>query len=678
MAGRGSITKDNIVGTSIRATMLLDNQTEGLHCKERYRYEWRNLLTLLDNKPEHIRQLALEGGLKNSKFRSIYWSLLLRVLNEDHVSWPEQRKLQRERYEILRQEFAKNPRQTDQHDQDNPLSQSSKSVWNQYFNDQELFGVIRQDVIRTFPGVDFFRKTTIQNIMSNILFYYARDHPYMCYRQGMHEILAPVLFVMYSDHQSLLHYKDISSASDIDKILLDVINPLYLEADAYFIFSRIMSCVESYYRVCSDNKVTGIGINGESPNKESKFVYTSEAEIIDQLNFIRDKILVKEDLHLHNYLLKLDIPLHIFGIRWLRLLFGREVALLDLLILWDAIFADSDKFDLPNYILVAMLIRIRDKLLLSDYTTCLTYLMRYPQNVDVSLILRHALHMKMPHKYDRPTNAFVYCTLSSTSQDQDRNGKYVIYPQVESFRSRSTSLGQNTIMIDKQITMLQTQNAIEEALRTRISSASEENRLAMEGYKANNSDLLRLELRNFQTVITVARAKLGIYLQTMRQHVPLHSPDEVFASLDGIEELCQFLDVKCVIPVQLLDCPIDQALEANEYQHKHEKKTESKEDSNADHALQSLPHLSYCTTQCEQHKTVYELPDNGFMAESLRILGNNKEIEMVPLLSVDKPKVSTGHTTVLSKKSWNGTGDLPSADPLRRKKCSWDNVIVKS
>lgn len=47
--------------------------------------------------------------------------------------------------------------------------------------------------------------------------------------------------------------------------------------------------------------------------------------------------------------------------RWLRLLFGREFALLDLLVLWDAIFADSDHFDLPNYVLVAMLIRIRDK-----------------------------------------------------------------------------------------------------------------------------------------------------------------------------------------------------------------------------------------------------------------------------------------------------------------------------
>ncbi|XP_070133565.1 uncharacterized protein [Drosophila bipectinata] len=41
----------------------------------------------------------------------------------------------------------------------------------------------------------------------------------------------------------------------------------------------------------------------------------------------------------------------------------------------DAIFADSDRFDLPNYILVAMLVHIREKLLLSDYTTSLTYLM---------------------------------------------------------------------------------------------------------------------------------------------------------------------------------------------------------------------------------------------------------------------------------------------------------------
>lgn len=94
--------------------------------------------------------------------------------------------------------------------QDDPLSQSDKSVWNQHFCDKELCTVIRQDVVRTFPGVEFFRKPRIQDIMTNILFCYARVNPEMCYRQGMHEILAPIIFVMECDHQALLHIQDIS------------------------------------------------------------------------------------------------------------------------------------------------------------------------------------------------------------------------------------------------------------------------------------------------------------------------------------------------------------------------------------------------------------------------------------------------------------------------------------
>lgn len=47
--------------------------------------------------------------------------------------------------------------------------------------------------------------------------------------------------------------------------------------------------------------------------------------------------------------------------RWLRLLFGREFQLFDLLILWDAIFAEASEFELTNYIVVAMLISIREE-----------------------------------------------------------------------------------------------------------------------------------------------------------------------------------------------------------------------------------------------------------------------------------------------------------------------------
>lgn len=127
-------------------------------------------------------------------------------------------------------DYVRNPHELAGPVDDDPLSQSTKSVWNQYFSDQELFAVIRQDVVRTFPGVDFFRKSLIQNAMTNILFYYAREHPYMCYRQGMHEILAPIIFVVYSDHQSLLHYKEIAK-TDINEALLNVLDAAYLEAD---------------------------------------------------------------------------------------------------------------------------------------------------------------------------------------------------------------------------------------------------------------------------------------------------------------------------------------------------------------------------------------------------------------------------------------------------------------
>lgn len=94
--------------------------------------------------------------------------------------------------------------------EDDPLSQSTQSVWNQHFCDKELCALIEQDVIRTFPGVDFYRKPLIQNLMINILFCYAREHPDICYRQGMHEILAPILFVIHCDQQTLLHIQEIS------------------------------------------------------------------------------------------------------------------------------------------------------------------------------------------------------------------------------------------------------------------------------------------------------------------------------------------------------------------------------------------------------------------------------------------------------------------------------------
>lgn len=50
----------------------------------------------------------------------------------------------------------------------------------------------------------------------------------------------------------------------------------------------------------------------------------------------------------------------VFFRRWVRLLFGREFQLQDLLVVWDALFADSITLNLVDYIFVAMLLYIRD------------------------------------------------------------------------------------------------------------------------------------------------------------------------------------------------------------------------------------------------------------------------------------------------------------------------------
>ncbi|KAH8310586.1 hypothetical protein KR044_002053 [Drosophila immigrans] len=611
---------------------------------ERYRQEWSQLLADLDENPESLRLAAFNGQLKMSKFRSIHWALLLRVLNVDHRSWHIQRAQQRSRYDKFRVDYVRNPHQLAASEDDDPLSQSTQSVWNQYFSDQELFAVIRQDVVRTFPGVEFFRKELIQNAMTNILFYYAREHPYMCYRQGMHEILAPIIFVIYSDHQSLLHFSEIAK-TDINETLLNVLDTAYLEADTYSIFSRLMASVESYYRV-SNLVSTANGYIEMQTMSVADNEPQSEVEVISQLNFIRDKILAKQDQHLHHYLLKMEIPLHIFGIRWLRLLFGREFMLLDLLLLWDAIFADSDRFDLPNYILVAMLVHIRDKLLLSDYTTSLTYLMRYPSHVDVNLVLRHALHMQNPKQFECPTNAFNCISFTNNSnpqaqEPQPASESHAITPRVRTTSEASTiGIG---IHIDRQITYMQARNAADSSALAKLSDV---HGVAMDGYLEDSPELLRLELKNAQTVIKIARSKLVSYLTTVRQHMGKQSNEELNRTLDGIEELCSFLDLKFVFPLHARSAPIDKADEANE----------RKQLNSARNITPTMPTVpTQLAAAAVAAHSGYEVPENAFMHNSTRrLLGDRREIELSTITSDERPEAM-----VLQ----NG---LPAAEPHQR------------
>ncbi|XP_040155075.1 TBC1 domain family member 5 [Anopheles arabiensis] len=576
----------------------------------KYELEWKNILTIAHqtDKPE-LRQLAVRGELRASPFRSVCWAIFLGVLEPSGTdqAWPRQRSDARAHYRQLKEQFVLNPHQQTTDVRDDPLSQSKQSLWNQHFCDQELCAVIKQDVVRTFPGVDFFRKPAIQELMTNILFCYARQFPAMCYRQGMHEILAPLIFVIHSDQQALAHIQELHP--DIDQNLLTILDPQYLEEDSYALFAKIMFQIESFYRIADvvptatgyfPAQTPGSPMNSSPAGTKRK----PEVEVVEQLNYIKDKILIKEDLHLHNHLLKLDIPLAIFGIRWLRLLFGREFALQDLLLLWDAIFGEGDDLGLINYVVVAMLIRIRDKLIYSDYTTCLSYLMRYPTNVDIALVIRHALHMKSPKVYERPAGAMIflsspkrqahhqhpqsgaigarsktaelpqlmYSTLPAVHQ---RRGQVVVddHPLRAAAaatgiddRQRTSSLPRNSGSMRK-ATAVELRQVAHQATKKAITDSSQmevRDPTVTDGYREDDPELLRIELQNAYNIMSVGRAKLLQYLAVLRRNIrPTNPAGELQQSLEGIEEICSLLKPR-YDTVFRVPAPIDPATEANE------------------------------------------------------------------------------------------------------------------
>uniref|UniRef100_A0A1A8QL02 TBC1 domain family member 5 n=1 Tax=Nothobranchius rachovii TaxID=451742 RepID=A0A1A8QL02_9TELE len=368
-----------------------------------YRKEWDDLF-LNSNYLARIRQAGISGRLRSSRFRSVCWKLYLEVLPENKGQWNSRTKELRAQYEKIKETHITNPRKAaGQQDLvvNNPLSQDEGSLWNKFFQDKELKGMIKQDVFRTFPEIRYFQDEDVRTKLTDILFCYARENEQLLYKQGMHELLAPIVFVLHCDHQAFQHASETSSPSEEMKCLL---NPAYLEHDAYAMFSHLMDTAEPWFssferevRKGKEEMLTSIPFARPQDSGPS-------VAIVTKVNRIQDQLVKKHDVELHMHLNRLEIAPQIYGIRWVRLLFGREFPLQDLLVVWDALFADSITLDLVDYIFVAMLLYIRDALIASNFQTCLGLLMHYPPIGDINALLQKALFLRDPKNNPRPVN----------------------------------------------------------------------------------------------------------------------------------------------------------------------------------------------------------------------------------------------------------------------------------
>ena len=149
-----------------------------------------------------LRKRAMDGKLATSRFRCVCWRLFLKCLPAERAGWAAAASQWRQRYDSLRAMLAQDHRQrASEGDVNafNPLNPDDANPWQQYFKDDELKRLIRQDVLRTFPERRLFRREHVQTMMMNILFIYTRQDTELSYKQGMHELLATILWMYHGE-----------------------------------------------------------------------------------------------------------------------------------------------------------------------------------------------------------------------------------------------------------------------------------------------------------------------------------------------------------------------------------------------------------------------------------------------------------------------------------------------
>ncbi|GAA5885299.1 hypothetical protein JCM16303_005995 [Sporobolomyces ruberrimus] len=283
----------------------------------------------------------------------------------------------------------------------NPLGLEEDNPWQSWFADLDLRKTIRQDVQRTFPEVEYFRQASTQNRMTDLLFIYTKLTPDTGYRQGMHELLAPILWSVDLD--------SLPKSTDEDSLPHLVLSNDFVEHDAYQLFSTLMKSAAPFY----DHKAT---IPLSKPPQQSRAptgLGLSAAASSSSSPPTLVQPIVAIATHLHSLLATLDPPLHaaftrlqiepqLYAIRWLRLLFSREFPLSETLTLWDGIFARDPSIQITQHVAAAMLLRIRDSLITAErvggYGEFLQVLLRYPACPDgtfrTPLLLSQAVYLR--------------------------------------------------------------------------------------------------------------------------------------------------------------------------------------------------------------------------------------------------------------------------------------------
>lgn len=95
----------------------------------------------------------------------------------------------------------------------------------------------------------FFREPATQKKMLDILFIYAKLNPDIGYRQGMHELLAPLLWTIHQDAVESAAVPEGRRQAEGTEFMLEVLDSKYIEHDAFSLFCALMQTAKAFYEI---------------------------------------------------------------------------------------------------------------------------------------------------------------------------------------------------------------------------------------------------------------------------------------------------------------------------------------------------------------------------------------------------------------------------------------------
>lgn len=104
-----------------------------------------------------------------------------------------------------------------------------------------------QDVDRCLQENFFFQEPSTKQKLTDVLFVYSKLNPDVGYRQGMHELLAPILWVIDRDSVERPASGAPISTTKEDSLMADLLDTKFVEHDSFTLFLSVMQTARIYY-----------------------------------------------------------------------------------------------------------------------------------------------------------------------------------------------------------------------------------------------------------------------------------------------------------------------------------------------------------------------------------------------------------------------------------------------